>query len=279
MANNNSDVLIRLEMKYANILPSSICIFGVIAHVFLIVAFIKDPLKCFRNAGTYLVGHLAISDLLFCLASLVERHILVTWHLILLFVKHVCVGVSILTIAAISIDRFLLIVYPMKYRVFMKGKLIVVWSACIWLILSGISSEVFIRNSLNDLTVHIKHFSEITAIIFSCVMYGLTYFKLKKQSRNLARESISHRQEQTRVMKEKRFLRTISFIACIQMVCIVPSIIFYNYQQFHAPREDNPLHNIGLFYLNFAVNPMVYILRLPNYQKTFCILYCCKAGR
>ncbi len=36
-------------------------------NVLLLVAFLKDPLKCFRNSGTHLVMNLAVSDCLTCL--------------------------------------------------------------------------------------------------------------------------------------------------------------------------------------------------------------------
>ena len=275
-------------MKYSGILPASICIFGVISHVFLIVAFIKDPLKCFKNSGTYLVENLAVSDLLTCLISPFSRHPLGTWHSALLFVKHITIGVSILTMAAISIDRFLMTANPVKYRVWVKGKFIIVWLASTWLIFSGISSETFIHYSFQNMAWHIRHTFEMTVIIFSGMMYWLTYYMLrKKQSKNLALENISNRQEHARVVKEKHFLKTISFIACIQIVCIVSSSIFFSYRTFQGSLmpTDSPsawiLNDIfdGLFCLNFAVNPVVYVLRLPNYSKTFYLLYCCKAGK
>ena len=288
MANNNTDVVTGLELKYISILPFSICIFGVIAHVFLIIAFIKDPLKCFKNSGTYLVGNLAISDLLTCLISPIsffQRHFLGTWHSVLPYVKHVSMSESILTIATISIDRFLITAYPMKYRVLMKGKLIAVWLASTWLISSGPSAKVFFFSSINvnDKAMLSLNISAGAMTVFSCVMYGLTYFKLKKQSRNLALKKISNRLEQARVIKEKHFLRTISFIACIQIVCIVPSTVFFNYMAFKALAINGPCALIlthifgGLFHANFAMNPMVYVLRLSNYRKTFYLLYCCKA--
>ena len=284
MANNNSDIIIGLE--YARILPVSLCTFGVIAHVFLIVAFIKDPLKCFRNSGTYLVGNLAISDLLTCLISptfYFFPHFLGTWCSVLLFVTHVGAGVSIFTIAAISIDRFLLTVHPMKYRVLVKGKLIVVWLACTWLLSSGPPAKVFLfpSNNADDVVFFCMKIFAGTSIVLSSVMYWLTYHKLKKQSRNFSLESINL-QVQSRVMKEKYFLRTIILIACIQIACVVPVTILFNYYTLEALFIDGPFARIlnrlfgGLFYVNFAVNPVVYVWRLRNYRRTFYLLYCCR---
>ena len=43
-----------------------IYICGVILHLLLLYAFLKDPLKCFKNLGMSFVINLAISDLLVC---------------------------------------------------------------------------------------------------------------------------------------------------------------------------------------------------------------------
>ena len=48
-----------------------ICILGVVSNALLLVAFLKDPPKCFRNSGTYLVINLSVSDCLTSLFSLV----------------------------------------------------------------------------------------------------------------------------------------------------------------------------------------------------------------
>ena len=273
------------ELRFMTVWPTSISVFGVIAHVLLIVAFIKDPLKCFRNSGTYLVGNLAISDLLICLITPFSRRFTSTWASVVEFIKHVSISVSIFTIAAISIDRFLMSVYPIKYRVLMKGKFIVVWMACTWIIFSVFSSDVFVSSFFKDVAYYVINFIATAVIIFSGVMYALTYCKLRKQSKNFALGNISNRQEQARVSREKHFLRTISFVACIQIVCIVPSSIFFNYHRFqNLPMNSSTIwvstHILaGIFYLNFAVNPVLYVLRLPNYRKTFRLLYCCKSGR
>ena len=39
---------------------------GIVANVMLLIAFIKDPLKCFRNSATYLFGNFTVRlDVLF----------------------------------------------------------------------------------------------------------------------------------------------------------------------------------------------------------------------
>ena len=70
----------------------------------------------------------------------------------------------------------------------------------------------------------------VIIIAFSAVTYASTYYKLKKQSRNIALQNSNEcRAQGMRILKEKRFKKTIIIIACIAFVCIVPSVIFFAY--------------------------------------------------
>jgi hypothetical protein len=112
-------------------------------------------------------------------------------------------------------------------------------------------------------------------------MYGVTYYKLKKQAKNLALQNVSDRQQQARVLKEKRFLTTIILIACISIVCFLPTLTIHSVTVLQKSVDALVARILmgiftGVYYLNFAVNPLVYVLRLPNYRRTFYLLYCCK---
>ena len=263
-----------------SILPYAITVFGVISHVLLIIAYIKDPLKCFKNSGTYLMKNLAISDLLTCLLGPFAYTVPQESYWILQFLWSVTLSVSIITITAISLDRFLMVVYPMKHRILMKGRTIFVWSVFIWFgcIIFPVKDYFLSTNN----SIEIMTFFAESMIVIAVIMYALTYYKLKKQFNNLALENFSNRQQQARNIKEKRFLKTITLIAWIAFICVVPSSLIYNYVVYKKWFTEGEVVRIlmaifgGLYYLNFAVNPMVYVLRLPNYRKTFYLLYCCK---
>ena len=265
-----------------SILPRTICIFGVITNVLLITAFIKDPLKCFRNSGTYLVINMAMSDLLTCFLANFSTWVPQKSYWILQFVWMTMTTVSILTLGSISVDRFSIVVYPMKHRVLMRGKIVIMWSACIWLVALAVSLINSIPSIRSTDHMEATNFGGAAVIILTGTMYGMTYCKLKKQSENLALENLSNQQQQARLIKEKRFLKTIILVACIAITCVVPALIFY----YLTVLQDSPIGGVasriltaifaGIYYFNFAVNPLVYALRLPNYRKTFYLLYCCK---
>ena len=288
MAASNEDFIL-LHLGYMIILPLIICIFGVISHVFLFIAFIKDPLKCFRNSGTYLVISLAVSDFVLCLVVPFSNHLPQDqeWGRNIAYFALVSTPtVSTLMISSISLDRFLLIVYPLKHRVLKKGKIVVLWLACVWLIGLALPFKETLFEVSNDRDPFVGNVLGIVLILLSSVMYAVSCYILKKQSKNLALENISDRQEQARLMKEKQFLRTIILIAGIAFACIVLAGMYFQYAKSKGVLNGKVLEFriltgvfCGLYYVNYAVNPLVYVLRLSNYRKTFHLLYCCKATR
>ena len=164
----------------------------------------------------------------------------------------------------------------------MKSKIIVLWIAAIWIVSFLISffliiSDVNYTNEQRGLSAY-----SLIVITLSAVMYSSTYYRLKKQSRNMALQNLTElRAQEMRILKEKRFLKTIIIIACIAFICIVPNLLRYllhnslilfvnDFQAFTIISTVSAV----IYQINFTVNPLIYILRLPNYRKTFCLLYC-----
>ena len=283
MAENKSATDVSYEFTY-NILYIIISIIGATSNILLLVAFIKDPLKCFRNSGTYLVMNLSVSDCLECLmvassSSLTVTKIPKPASQVIEFLEYWYAGVSFISVTAISIDRFLMVGYPIKHHISMKGKLIILWLATIWIgscLFTVLSLICFHTNGKN-----IGYIFSVIVMILSAVMYSSTYYKLKKRSRNIAlQNSTESRAQGIRTLKEKRFLNTIILIACVALSCVVPHMIFsvsnnlLNFPKDKLTSELIQATTVFIFYVNFAVNPLIYILRLPNYRKTFYLLYC-----
>ena len=264
-----------------------VCFLGMASNVLLLFAFIKDPLKCFRNSGTYFVMNLSVSDCLSCSIGpfyLTKKYGIptTTSDFIVEFVSFWFGGVSFISIMSISIDRFLLVAYPIKHRILIKSKLIIMWLAAIWIVTCLLSILITLRDYIPVNGRNIGYIFSVIIIIVSVVMYSLTYCKLKKQSRNIVVVSSNEgRAQEIRILKEKRFLKTVIIIALVAFSCVLPSImIFYLNYDSSSPVKLNVISKvIGtvsllIIYINYAVNPLIYILRLPNYRKTFCLLYC-----
>ena len=87
-----------------------VSLLGVTSNLLLLNAFIKDPLKCFRNSGSYLVIDLTVSDLLTCLiAPLYFRVNVESWTFVSGLMVLYFMIVSSETLVSVSIDRYLLV--------------------------------------------------------------------------------------------------------------------------------------------------------------------------
>ena len=176
-----------------------ICSVGVVANLMLLIAFVKDPLKCFRNSATYLVGNLALSDLSYNVLFMVNIS-LSSEHKIAYLTLYVLFYSSLATIFSIALDRFLLITYPFKHRILMSDKKMAAWIAITWF-LSFIHAlkKIFVQDMLDDL---IKPGIGSLLIILTGILYGKAYFTLKKQNRSmvgLKAKSSSQQSRNTRV--------------------------------------------------------------------------------
>ena len=278
-AGNISNSGINIDFNYGNSFPIIISILGIISNMLLLVAFVKDPLKCFRNSATYLVMNLSVSDCLMCLLGPlfhldVRAKYSTCWRLIYTFCVFWFATTSMASITSISVDRFLMIAYPMKQRILVRGKAMVVWLAIIWIV-SSILSGAELNYILKDKMEVIVYCSGAFFTIISSVICAFTCYKLKNQSRNIAlQNSNKSRAQEKRILKEKHFLNTIILIACIAFVCTLPSIIIFQF--YNSPNDTLVSIFVAVFYINFAVNPLIYIARFPNYRKTFHLLYCCR---
>ena len=272
MAQNNITTGVSYENTYTNLPITAISFLGVASNILLLIAFFKDPLKCFKNSGTYLLVNLSVSDCLTSLCAPFCSYVPVVYFhadIVNNFAIILVANSSFLSITSVSIDRFLMVTLPIKHRIYVKGKVMAIWIAAIWMLSSLISAFNFFYA-----------FKKHKGITLSTVMYSLTYYKLKKQSRNIALEnSRESRAQEIRILKEQKFLKTIIIIACIAFASLFPSLAFFQISWSldfaNNSRVFTTLKKIltYAFFTNFAVNPLIYVVRLENFRKTFSFLY------
>ena len=274
-ANDNTS-----SLTYIDYVLFTISVLGAVSNLLLLIAFIVDPLKCFRNSGTYLVMNLAVADCLTCVLftfAHIDQNDLLIFHFFLLWFQ----SVSFLSITSVSIDRFLLVAYPIKHRILIKGKVLVLWLAIIWTVSCVIPALAMFSDISKTSGYNAFYTFTVLVILPSAVMYSSTYYNLKKQSRNIATvNSTEGRAQEMRTLKEKRFLNTIIIIAVIAFVFTVPSMVFFPFAElakidFRIPAVLMAFMLYSyMFQVSFAVNPFIYVLRLPTYRKTLYSLYC-----
>ncbi|CAD5206056.1 unnamed protein product [Bursaphelenchus okinawaensis] len=122
-----------------------VCSFGAMANLLVIVSFLRTP--HLHNLRNYFIVNLAVSDLLMCVLT-APFTLYLTLNLFWPFGNFACQGVasaqavnlfvSCLTLVLIAMDRFLLTLCPVKWRLAAKAPLafyVVVWLASLMLAL------------------------------------------------------------------------------------------------------------------------------------------------
>ena len=257
---------------------------GVVLHSLLLYAFGKDPLKCFKNLKMSFIINLAIADFLVCLISpcgLLVKNVTGVSPIVE-FAARSCGNASLLTIASISVDRFLMVVYPIVHRQWTNRKKIAIWLSCIWLISICYALKRFIFGVEQNYEELVYGGLAAALFLLAAVSYASVYIALKRQSKNIAKQNNPSRTraEEVRLLKEKKFLRTIVIIASITVVSFIPGFIFIGVLANRIMPVDSVVFQIIsyisslLMVINFAINPLIYFFRFPNYRRTFKILYC-----
>ncbi|XP_028412317.1 muscarinic acetylcholine receptor M3-like [Dendronephthya gigantea] len=149
---------------------------GILSNTMLLVALVKDPLKCFRNSATYLIGNLALSDLIY--NCVITPRKAFEFFVVLQFLS---LYSSMGTIFSIAIDRYHMVCLPFKHRSVMNGRKMAFWIGIVWL-LSSVHplKRIVVRSESDFLAQPIITF---TFILLSAILYGKTYYTLKTQAR------------------------------------------------------------------------------------------------
>jgi uncharacterized membrane protein len=119
-----------------------------------------------------------------------------------------------------------------------------------------------------------------TVIVLTAFLYVLTFVSLQRQAKSLANKEEKMHAHKIRAAKEERFLKTVIIVAVIAVVSLTPATVYGQVEQpgLDAKMESNALYCVlmTLLTLNFAINPVIYFLRLKNYRKTLFIVFRCR---
>lgn len=265
-----------------------LCLCGVFANVMLLVAIIKDPLKCFRNSSTYLIANLAVSDLIVSLSS--PFRVYLPDNVIKLSQIDAFWYTSFFMIISIAADRYIMIAYPFKHRAFIKTKEKRIWA---WITFTWLLSFIFpLRKSFspdNQYDEHITNAICFAIVVIVFILYTMAYRALKKQEKVLKRQRpdgprLNFMISKTSIRKNQRFFTTIVIITLLTGIAICPLAIYEEVTKKRYSSYDGKDRAVTCIFatvlvFNFVVNPFIYIWRLPTYRKTFLVIYCHKPNQ
>ncbi|XP_060530822.1 G-protein coupled receptor moody-like isoform X2 [Cylas formicarius] len=286
----------RPMMTAAGTFTIIIMLVGVMGNLLTIVALLRhSKIRTVAAAfiARYFFSSLCISDLLFCFLVLpfsASQFFHGTWiHgetlcKMIPTLRYGSIGVSLLSVAAISINRYILIAWPHLYqKIYTKTK-VAIYIALIWVFVYGLMIPTLLGKwgefgmdeklgtcSINPdkngnspkVALFVTGFALPSVVIVIC--YSSIYWVVRNSHKRLAQHTTNGGKFKRSEMKITKMVLVIfkCFVFCYLPITIV--------KVYDSEVKHPPLHVLGYLaiYLSSCVNPVVYVTMNKQYRTAY----------
>ena len=198
-----------------------------------------------------------------------------------LFIIFVLVAVSILTSAAISVDRLLALLLGLRYRHVVTLCRVRVLIACVWFIAVSNASLfcvalILFHDKLQLASLWTLRAFAIFSIIVSTFSYSKIFFTLRHQQAQVEDHVQPEQSSRVRsVLNIARYKKTVYSVAWIQfamLACYGPYIVMVFLLQFGNIDDSIEIRiadefSLCLVFLNSSLNPVLYCWRIKDVRR------------
>ena len=271
--------------------------FGVLGNSLVCISVMKYSFL--QKLSNYLVFSLAVSDILVSSSVLpfdvvywvnfprwtLGSYMCNLWNSLFFFT----LTASIFNLLAISGDRFVAVVFPLKYQHWMtlettKRVLVIVWC---YSTITGVLLFIFLEPPRGevytfDLKPSFYSFLLFGNVLFPfsvmVILYSKIYFIAKKHARKIATASIPQNSSQPRLSsilsRELRIARTLGIVLCCFVVCWLPFLIINIKILLDEGVESCEIEILDtvlcwLAYMNCLFNPVLYAFISQEFRRAF----------
>ena len=261
------NVLILIALRnVSSIHPPTKLLFRCLAITDLCVGLLGQPLYVYV---VYITIYLDIGNFI------------VELYYVYLFIIYVLVAVSILTLAAISVDRLLALLLGLRYRHVVTLCRVRVLIACVWFIAVSNASlfcvaRILFHDKLELASLWTVRAFAIFSIIVSTFSYTKIFFTLRHQQAQV-RDHVQPEQSSTvrSVLNIARYKKTVYSVAWIQfamLACYGPFIVisfFWHFGNIDYSTEVGVAVRVStcLIFLNSSLNPVLYCWRIKDVRQ------------
>ena len=197
---------------------------------------------------------------------------------------------SVLSLAALSVDRFVAIKWPFHYRRNLSVRRCLLISLGVW-IFSGAVSMIYLQAGYIVHLMVFVHLSVIVTFVLLVVTHREVYKAIRQQSNELrdfqrpANNQPNNEDPRTmnemeyrRMRTEKKVTRAFLYILGLFVCCYVPAIIMIYILQFCEKCSCNLRHVMRdlqfiLVSANSAMNPFVCTIRLGPFRRSIIAIF------
>lgn len=251
--------------------------------------------KLRNNATTSFIFSLCFADFLFCTVNMpltVSRYIHEAW----IFGDTLCtlfplffygnVGVSLMSMTAITINRYVLIAHHHRYDRIYQPRNIALMIAFVWafsfailippLIRSwgqfGYSPETFSCTILRLNGRSPKKFLFLFGFLLPCIVIVLSYscifYRVRQSHRNLAAYSVKEGNSNKKFTEDVRLTRLMLIIFVTFIVCFLPLMVTNVFDDGFTYPAVHVLASV-LSYASSCINPLIYAMLNRQYRHAY----------
>ena len=276
----------------------------IVANGLLLLVFLFDPLKIFRNATTYFLVGLAIVDILTaasqepmyatCFIMMYNKHpdTLSTCTTLLSVGQSISVSAmnaSFLIVLAFTITQYIVVNSPLNYaRKVTKTRVIIcVLAIYVYAILFSVLPEIGVPEDIQQKIDNIFHSIFLTYLTIIIYILLFVAFKKKMDASRSLREDGKNTQDRGKDDRqmgvERKFIIVNFLLIAILFLTSQPSAMLWIFRLYSKEDPDRPkvlIVNLmvdNLLYLKFLLDPFVYAWRIPKYRQALkIVLRCCR---
>ncbi|XP_071056214.1 G-protein coupled receptor moody-like isoform X2 [Onthophagus taurus] len=272
----------------AGVITLIIMVVGVCGNILTVGALVKH--SKIRTVAAAFIGSLCISDLLFCFLVLpfsasqffngdwIHGDVLCA---IIPLLRYSSVGVSLLSIAIISINRYILIAWPSLYTTIFNKQKVIGYIAFIWCFSYGImiptlagkwgkfaldenlgTCSIVVDNNGNSPKTALFVVAFIIPCIIILVSYGRIYWVVRKSSKRVQQHTSGTKRSEMNITK-----MVLAIFFCF-VVCYLPLTLV---KVFDKTVSNPPFHVVAylLLYLSACINPVIYVTMNKQYRRAY----------
>ncbi|XP_068704301.1 adrenocorticotropic hormone receptor-like [Montipora foliosa] len=264
----------------------------VLTNIVLLFTLFSDPYNYFRSRGTtYFVASLSLSDFLsglfvqplysacmLCIGSGHEQPKLCDISLIF---SHVTTKISIFTVVALALDRYLAVKLSWRYKNLVTIRKVIVCNIFVWLfsVVFEVSHSVVESENIFDLVdLHLQ--TTVPLVFLSCV-YAAAYIEFRRYSRNVVfRQALTggrSRKFVQNIRLAKKIVWTVVIINVVIFISFSPYLIAKNLENGCLKKKSSECSGVGfealkalsvpMLCISSALNPFLYAWRIPKYRQ------------
>ncbi|CAH1142649.1 unnamed protein product [Phyllotreta striolata] len=275
----------------AGVVTLIIMIIGILGNLLTLGALIRHPKL--RTVAAAFIASLCISDLMFCILALpfsASQFFHGDWvHgetlcKMVPLLRYASVGVSLLSIGSISVNRYILIAWPHLYQsVYTKFK-VVMYISVIWLFSYGLQIPTLLGkwgtfgkdSKLGTCSINPDengHSSKTALFVIGfalpCIVIVVCYVKIYMVVRKSHQKMQQHTSMGNKYKRsEMKITKMVLVIFICFIVCYLPITLV---KIFDNDVNHAPLHVLGylLIYSSSCVNPLVYVTMNKQYRVAY----------